>query len=650
MIRNLIHCCAVALVSSPLFAAAQASPAATQSVPAATQAAPSSGQAAPAANEPQTTLRANADLVLVDVVASDEKQNPMHHLTSGDFTILEDGKPQTVKIFEEHVAGPPPKMPPKPKFGPGVFTNFSQAPETGSLNILLLDKLNTPMNAQTVVRDQVLKYLKEAPPGSRMAIFTLTTELKLLQGFTSDPELLRAIVTSKKGSQGASPLMNDAMNGDQPGDDDAMMEATTDALGNDPSAAAIIADLQQFEAEQQAFQIQLQQRYTLDALNQLARYMSNLPGRKNLIWFSGSFPISILPDPDLQNPFAIVSSAEDEFRQTVDLLSRSQVAVYPIDARGLMTDPTADVSQSGRGYAINSAAYAKNSVKSFEKTAAEHDTMDQMARATGGKSYVNTNGLKEAIENAVQAGSNYYTIGYTPVNRKWNGDFRKITVKVDERGATLAYRRGYFADDPDKPAEKNAPQNALSNTTQYNPLRAAMMRGAPDPTQLIFVAMVRPSSSATEDAAAQGNQLWNKVSGPFRRYTVSFLANPRQIDCAAETDGVHHCNLDFMTFVYSEDGTLVNMQTNGVNAGIAEAHFAAAMGQNFSYRQQISVPVKGEYYLRIGMQDLTTGRVGALELPVASVAKLQPMAEEAPAAGTTQSAPAEKPAAKWAAR
>lgn len=646
MNSKLIRCCAIALVSSPLLAAAQAAPAATQVAPVAAQVAPAPAQASPATNQPRTTLRANADLVLVDVVASDEKQNPMHHLTSGDFTILEDGKPQTLKVFEEHAAGPPAPMPPAPKFAPGVFTNFSQAPETGSLNILLFDKLNTPMNAQTVVRDQVLKYLKEAPPGSRMAIFSLSTDLKLLQGFTSDPELLRAIVTGKKGSQGASPLMDNAMKGDQPGDDDAMMEATTDALGNDPNAATIIADLQQFEAEQQAFQIELRQRYTLDALNQLARYMSNLPGRKNLIWFSGSFPISILPDPDLQNPFAIVSSAEDEFRETVDLLSRSQVAVYPIDARGLMTEPMADVSQSGRAYANNSGTFAKNDTKFFQKTAEEHGTMQQMAAATGGKAFVNTNGLKEAIENAVEAGSNYYTIGYTPVNRDWNGDFRKITVKVDKPGLTLAYRRGYFADDPDKPAHKNAPENALSNATQYDPMRAAMMRGAPDPTQLIFVAMVRPSSGATEDAAAEGNQMAKKVNGPFRRYTVSFLANPRQVHCAAGPDGVHHCALQFLTIVYDADGTIVNVQTNGINAGITEANFASAIGRNFSFRQQISVPAKGEYYLRIGMRDLTTGNLGALELPVTAVAKLPPAAEQAPAHEAVQPAPAEKPTAK----
>ena len=124
--------------------------------------------------------------------------------------------------------------------------------------------------------------------------------------------------------------------------------STEAALGNMPNKATVLANLRQFEAEQQSHQLQLRARFTLDALNLLARYMSNLPGRKNLIWFSGSFPISILPDPSLQNPFAIVSSSEDEFRETVDLMARSQVAVYPIDARGLMVEPMLNASNSGR--------------------------------------------------------------------------------------------------------------------------------------------------------------------------------------------------------------------------------------------------------------------------------------------------------------
>lgn len=590
-----------------------------------------SGQTTPGSDAQATTIRTSSDLVVVDVVASDSQQNPVHKLTAADFTLLEDGKPQTVKIFEEHQTQPSAPLPPAPRLDPGVFTNFSIAPANGALNILLLDKLNTPMDAQSVVRDQVLKFLKEVPPGTRIAIFSLTTELRLLQGFTSNPEVLRALVEGKKGNQGASPLMNNATEGDQPGADDPTLDTMTDMLGNDPDAAMMIASFQQFEAEQQSFQLQLRARYTLDALNQLARYMSALPGRKNLIWFSGSFPVSILPDPSLQNPFAVVASSEDEFRETVDLLSRSQVAVYPIDARGLMTPPMLSVTQTGSTMNKTPNGFANANSKFFQQTSDEHGTMQQMADATGGRAFLNTNGLKEAVEKAIDSGSNYYTIAYTPTNRKWNGDYRKIQVKLDRPGVTLAYRRGYFADDPSAPAQKSQAQNAKPDPNQYSALRTAMLHGGPEPTELIFAASVRPASTDTEAELVPGNQVIKKTSGPYRRYAVTFMANPKELNWTVAPDGAHRCTLEFMTFVYDGDGTRINVQINGIGATIPEERFASVQNGAIKYVQQISVPAKGEYYLRLGMRDITSDHVGAVELPVATVAKLPPVAVPLPA-------------------
>jgi VWFA-related protein len=609
------------------------------------------GQTAPATDAQGTTIRTSSDLVVVDVVASDSQQNPVHKLTAADFTLLEDGKPQTVKIFEEHQTQPLAPLPPAPKLDPGIFTNYSIAPANGALNILLLDKLNTPMDAQSVVRDQVLKFLKEVHPGTRIAIFSLTIDLKLLQGFTTNPELLRALVEGKKGSQGASPLMNNAMEGDQPGADDPMYDMDADMLGNDPSAAIILANLQEFEVDQQSFQLQLRARYTMDALNQLARYMSALPGRKNLIWFSGSFPVNILPDPDIlsmsapqsgapgaftPDPFTGVASLEDEFRETVDLLARSQVAVYPIDARGLMVNPTLSATQSGSTMGKKPNGFANANTKFFQQTAEEHGTMEQMAQATGGKAFVNTNGLKEAVEKAIDAGSNYYTIAYTPTNRKWNGDYRKIQVKLDHPGVALSYRRGYFADDPDAPGKSSQAQNAKPDPNQYSALRAAMLHGGPEPTELIFEASVRPTSTDNEAELVPGNQLVKKVSGPYRRYAVSFIANPKEVTWTMTPDGAHRCTLEFMTFVYDGDGTRINVQVNGVGAAIPDARFASVQSGNIKYIQQISVPAKGEYYLRLGMRDVGSDHVGAVELPVATVAKLSPVAVPLPAAAPPQ--------------
>jgi VWFA-related protein len=582
----------------------------------------------------------------VDIVASDSQQNSVHQLAPADFTVLEDGKPQTVKIFEEHQTQPTAPLPPLPKLDPGIFTNYSVAPANGALNILLLDKLNTPMDAQTVVRDQVLKYLKDVRPGTRIAIFSLTTELKLLQGFTTNPEVLRALVEGKKGNQGASPLMNNAMEGDQPGADDAMYDTEADVLGNDPDAAMILENLQEFEVEQQSFQLQLRARYTLDALNQLARYLSSLPGRKNLIWFSGSFPISIMPDPDIMtaattqgaapgaftpNVFAGVASMEDEFRQTVDLLARSQVAVYPIDARGLMVSPLLSATQSGSTMNRKPNGFANANTKFFQQTSEEQGTMEKMAQATGGKAFVNTNGLKEAVQKAVEAGSNYYTIAYTPTNQKWNGDYRKIQIKLDRPGVTLAYRRGYFADDPIAHGNHDQPQNAKPDPNQYSALRAAMQHGGPDPTELIFVARVQPASTDAETALVPGNQAAKKTSGPYRRYAVLFAASPKDVTWTTAPDGAHTCSLEFMTMVYDSDGTLINAQFNGIHAAISDAKFASFQGGPMKYTQQISVPAKGEYYLRLGIRDGAADHVGTVELPVAAVAKLPPVAMPLPA-------------------
>jgi VWFA-related protein len=370
------------------------------------------GQSATA--HPPVSVHSEADLVLVDVVVTDAGRNPVHGLNAADFTLLESGHEQTIKTFEEHKVTQSASLPPLPKLSPGVFTNYSPTPASGALNILLLDTLNTPMADQSFVHDQLLKYLKEARPGTRMAIFGLNSQLRLLQGFTSNPELLRAVLNGNRGLPKGSPLMDNAVAGDAPGADDPMMDSATEALGNSPDAAAVVANLKQFEAEQQSYQLQARARFSLDAFNQLGRYLSGLPGRKNLIWFSGSFPINILPDGDLMDPFSIVASAEDEFRETTDLLALSHVAVYPIDARGLMISPVYSVANSSSSLTRSPNAYGKADAKFTAQTANEHATMQRIAEATGGESFVNTNGLAQAVDNAVEAGSNYTRLATRP--------------------------------------------------------------------------------------------------------------------------------------------------------------------------------------------------------------------------------------------
>jgi hypothetical protein len=159
----------------------------------------------------------------------------------------------------------------------------------------------------------------------------------------------------------------------------------------------------------------------------------------------------------------------------------------------------------------------------------------------------------------------------------------------------------------------------------YSALRTAMLRGGPDPTEIIFAATVRPTSTDSENELAAGNKATAKTKGPYRRYAVQFGIDAHDVECAATPDGIHQCAFDAVIFVYDADGTLLNSQSIGLNAKIPADKYASILQTGIRFSQQISVPLKGETFLRIGVHDATTNRVGAVELPVAAVSKLEPL-------------------------
>jgi VWFA-related protein len=612
---------------------------------------PQAGQNATAQQPPQSsvaTLHAGTQLVVVDVVVADKNQKPVHGLKASDFTLTEENVPQVVKHFEEHTAltaADATKFPSMPKMPPGVFTNYTPEPVNGAVNVLLLDVLNTPLTSQMYVRQQLLAYLNAAPPGARIAIFGLTNQLTILQGFTSDPALLKAVASSKPGKN--SPLLQDSVGGG------GIQNSLADNMEDSGVDASTVANLRQFDAQTQSFQLQLRVKYTLDAMSQLARYLSSIPGRKNLIWFSGSFPISVLPDTTgtLPNPFAVVADYENEFRDTVNLLARSQVAVYPIDARGL-TNPEVFSASTTRNYSRSPARMTQDLNKFSTDTAAEHATMSEMAEATGGHAFYNTNGLTQAMATAINDGSNFYTLTYTPANPIRDGKFRKIKVQLAGGGFTLSYRHGYYADDPDKassatkgqPQQSNVADSAVTagTPTPLQTMRVATMRGSPTPTQIIMKVAVFPAgpSAQTEDTPAPANVLSDKVHGPFRRYSVSYAIEPHDITFLRLADGKIHAAFELAIFVFNPDGVLLNRTSTTLRIASSLDELKRNVANGIQYRQEISAPAKGEYFLRVVVHDLIRDHVGAVEVATSEVKNLPP-----PTAPPPTPAPSDTPAA-----
>lgn len=444
------------------------------------------------------TLTTGTQLVVVDVTVLDRDGHPVHGLKASDFMLEEGRKPQVIRHFDEHsdaqlAVAALPRLPAMP---PGTFTDFEVVPASTTLNVLLLDALNTPMTDQSYVRDQLKQYVKHAQPGTRVAIFGLTQRLSLLQGFSSDPEILKAAVEHKLLPR-ASVLLDD------PAGTGVTATNLSDTLSDAGASASVVASLQQFEAQTASFQTQLRTRYTIDAFKDLGRYLAQFPGRKNLIWFSGSFPLAIFPDPDLDDPFAAQLDSSGDLREAANLLNRARVAVYPVDARGLQTNPVFSAANPGSGYARSPTRLSRDINKFNETNTQEHFAMEQIAEDTGGHAFYNTNDLAAAVTKSITAGGNFYTLTYSPSERKTNGEYRNIKVQLQGQpvalGAKLSYRHGYYADNVKEQlagasssivAATAAPPAAI-NASQPSYRASSMQRGAPTLSEILFKSTLR---------------------------------------------------------------------------------------------------------------------------------------------------------------
>ena len=111
--------------------------------------------------------------------------------------------------------------------------------------------------------------------------------------------------------------------------------------------ASQIGEVQNFEKEEYSMTIDLRAKETLGAMAQIGQYLSGIPGRKNLIWLSESFPLSIAPDPETgNNPFAGIRDYAEQVKLVANVLTDAQVAVYPMDVRGLQANQVLSASQN----------------------------------------------------------------------------------------------------------------------------------------------------------------------------------------------------------------------------------------------------------------------------------------------------------------
>jgi hypothetical protein len=277
---------------------------------------------------------------------------------------------------------------------------------------------------------------------------------------------------------------------------------------------------------------------------------------------------------------------------------------------------------------------------------------EELAQMTGGGAYYGRNDLATALTKAMEHGANYYTLSYSPTNETYDGKLRNIQVALAKKGYKLSYRRSYFGVDKDARSQLAAATppvdlaGSRGSIPQDDPLSAAMRHGAPMTHDLIFRAefhAVGPPVLATpeqmsrlvEDPGSLRPHKQNRPAKvekpiPLQAYTVDY----RVLDAQRTPGAQQAATIEFAAAAFDADGNMLSGVLQDALRNSSAGQPAANPAGFFRIQQQLDVPLKAAW-IRVAVRDLSTKRVGTLEIPL-------PLAPES-AASTGNPVAAERP-------
>jgi VWFA-related protein len=559
--------------------------------------------------QPTATFHSGVDLVLVPTIVRDNGGNHVPGLTKDDFSIMENGKPQPITVFEEVSAGDKVTL---PRVRKGEVTNVVSAGAAPTrVTILLLDMLNTPFADQAYARDQLLKYLvKNLDAREPTTLLGLKRNgLIVLHDFTTDSRALIAAVNAATGSHPLDANPQSSYAADvlpqliMQGNNDPNLSA------NDPlvrQAADELERIQQFrtgpDAQFANYQREGLVSATLTAFQQIAQAFAGIPGRKSLIWSTGGIPFNVTSSGTF-TPFQIFSEgvmlrrmdskgnlgtmadndstlADREvslfapyWERTMQMLNDANVSVYPVDARGL------EVLFTGADRSTFNAAVNRDTrLEKAESRAA----LDSFATMTGGKAFLNRNDLATGFKAAAEDNTSYYMLGFTRKESK--GGWKKIDVKVSRPGLQVRARHGYMGISA-KTDPKTIQQIDLAVATK-SPLNFTAIP--------LYVAFKPPSGERSGTKRKVGYSLWMPGS-------------------ALPNDG----KLQFviMAIATKKNGDKVDQRGENLSSTISPDVMARIRKEGMSYEGSLELP-PGDYDVRVIVRDNRTSDVGSVHTNV----------------------------------
>ena len=348
-------------------------------------------------------------------------------LTSEDFQVVEEGKPQTVSAFTRvdiPIERPDPPLFRQAAIEPDVRSNRDAF--TGRVFLMVLDDLQTAPARTMLVRAAARQFIRRSVGANDMvAVVTTGGNASAGQEFTSSRPRLLAAVEKFIGQK-------------------TRRDATDMEKG--------------FRA-----------RNTYATLGNLADYLSPVRGRrKAIVWFGEGVDYNIDNDFASRDASVIRSAMQD----AIAAATRANVSFYGVDARGVGAGLDEAIEISGIPDETNDSTAIRNEVRRAQ------DSLRIVSEETGGFAIVNQNDLNAAFGRIVQENSSYYLLGYYASNPARDGRFRNVQVRVSRPGVTVRARKGYLA-----PRKRPAPPAPNSRAEAQMPPEVRDAIASPIPTR-----------------------------------------------------------------------------------------------------------------------------------------------------------------------
>ena len=564
----------------------------------------------------EDVVRITTQLVQVDAVVTDKNDQVIPDLKLSDFSLFENGKRQELQFVEYVGADSKPRVEgdiAAAKVEPDVARNLS-ATDLHRVFAFVVDDLTIPAGDMVTVRSLLTDFVdKQMAEGDLVAIVRVIGGAGLLQQFSSDKQLLRRAIAQLRPSTHPYSAFNNletVERMDQPpqpaggvgGEVGSSSQTSNLAPGLNLTAPGGAMDS---DVSLDGYTRGSRALATLAVAGNVIDSMRSLPGRKNMVMFSGGLPIfdstqsQILVNGtpiSIQETHSLSSSVNYLIQQLTDRATRAGVAINTMDVRGLkaqrgvssFTDP-GNEAKSGLGNFDPAGAnagrvpdYARLDNTGLD-TLTGHQGLEALSDATGGVSVINTNNFGEGLDRIV-ARSSYYILAYKPTE-PFDGKFHKLQIKVDRTGARVYSRTGFVAKADDVSSQPLTKEETI--------IKAAM------------------APLAKRDVDVAGAFQYRFIPENRAVIDVNLRIDANKLDFQQDAEGKYHTTLDIVGFVVNRLGKTESGFSQTLNAGLTADEYKRALRSGLGYTGQLEL-VPGSYQLRVAVREAETGKLGTL--------------------------------------